>query len=204
MDALEFLRERERMCNSYDGCKGCPCEKVRCALNSLTSDNDYKRIVVMVEEWSAAHPRKTRQSVFLEQWPITQRFVVQQLIEDYSDIRKDLLAYKNTGLTPEEVERSKLEIEAAQRLTSQYMIDTLQMAIHQTEGWGYERIMRLTEAWQQTQKEYTPALNYNDPAADVMQEHMDRVMAQIIGGKQELRPFPERYHELRKVTYSRR
>lgn len=43
-----------------------------------------------------------------------------------------------------------------------------------------------------------------DPAADVMQEHMDRVMAQIIGGKQELRPFPERYHELRKVTYSRR
>lgn len=69
MDALEFLRERERMCNSYDGCKGCPCEKVRCALNSLTSDNDYKRIVVMVEEWSAAHPRKTRQSVFLEQWP---------------------------------------------------------------------------------------------------------------------------------------
>nr|DAL02795.1 MAG TPA: hypothetical protein [Caudoviricetes sp.] len=69
MDALEFLRERERMCNSYDGCKGCPCEKARCALNSLTSDNDYKRIVVMVEEWSAAHPRKTRQDVFLEQWP---------------------------------------------------------------------------------------------------------------------------------------
>lgn len=48
-------------------------------------------------------------------------------------------------------------------------------------------------------KKYT-----KDPAADVMQEHMDRVMAQIIGGKQELRPFPERYHELRKVTYSRR
>lgn len=48
-----------------------------------------------------------------------------------------------------------------------------------------------------------PALNSNDPAADVRQEHMDRVLAQIIGGKQELRPFPERYHELRKVTYGR-
>lgn len=36
-------------------------------------------------------------------WPMTQRFVVQQLIEDYSDIRKDLLAYKNTRLTPGEV-----------------------------------------------------------------------------------------------------
>ena len=26
-------------------------------------------IVKEVEEWSAAHPRKTRQDVFLEQWP---------------------------------------------------------------------------------------------------------------------------------------
>ena len=70
MEALEFLKERKRMCRSSGGSrKGCPGEKVRCALNSLTSDDDYKRIVVMVEEWSAAHPRKTRQSVFLEQWP---------------------------------------------------------------------------------------------------------------------------------------
>lgn len=72
MDALEFLRERERMCNSYDGCKGCPCEKVRCALNSLTSDNDYKRVVAIVEQWAKEHPRKTRQSVFLEQYPQSQ------------------------------------------------------------------------------------------------------------------------------------
>ena len=70
MEALEFLKERKRMCRSFGGsCTGCPCEKVRCALNSLTSDDDYKRIVAAVEEWSAAHPRKTRQSVFLEQYP---------------------------------------------------------------------------------------------------------------------------------------
>lgn len=70
MEALEFLKERKRMCRSFCGsCRGCPCEKVRCALNSLTSDDDYKRIVAAVEEWSAAHPRKTRQSVFLEQYP---------------------------------------------------------------------------------------------------------------------------------------
>ena len=98
---------------------------------------------------------------------------------------------------------AQAKVDAAQRLISQYMIDTLQMTLHQTEGWGYDRIMRLTEAWQQTQKEYTPALNSNDPAADVMQEHMDRVIAQIISGKQELRPFQERYPELRKVTYGR-
>ena len=43
-------------------------------------------------------------------WPMTQRFVVQKLIEDYSNIRKDLLAYKNTGLTPESVEALKLSM----------------------------------------------------------------------------------------------
>lgn len=34
-------------------------------------------------------------------WPMTQRFVVQQLIEDYRRNREDLRAYKATGLTPE-------------------------------------------------------------------------------------------------------
>ena len=94
-------------------------------------------------------------------------------------------------------------LQATMVITSQYDIDTLQIAIHQSEGWGYGRIMRLTEAWAAVRKEYRPALDYKNPAADVCQEHMDRVMAQIIGGKQELRPFQERYHELRKVTYGR-
>lgn len=111
---------------------------------------------------------------------------------------------KQSGMIVFAEQFAQAKVEAAQRLISQYMIDTLQMTLHQTEGWGYDRIMRLTEAWQQTQREYTPALNSNDPAADVRQEHMDRVLAQIIGGKQTLRSFQERYHELRKVTYSRR
>ena len=92
---------------------------------------------------------------------------------------------------------------AGAAMAMQFAMDTLQMALHQTEGWGYERIMRLTEAWQQTRDEYMPVLNSKDPSADVMQEHMDRVMAQIISGRQDLMPFPERYNELRKVTYGR-
>lgn len=36
-------------------------------------------------------------------WPMTQRFVVHQLIEDYRRDREDLRAYKGTGLTPEEI-----------------------------------------------------------------------------------------------------
>lgn len=46
-------------------------------------------------------------------WPMTQRFVVQQLIEDYSNIRKDLLAYEDTGLMPKQCENAKVIIEAA-------------------------------------------------------------------------------------------
>lgn len=111
--------------------------------------------------------------------------------------------HKISGMQRYAEQFAQAKVEAAQRLVSQYMIDTLQMTLHETEGWGYERIMRLTEAWQQTQREYMPALNSNDPAADVMQEHMDRVLAEIIGSKQELLPFPKRYHELRQVTYGR-
>lgn len=35
----------------------------------LEDDYDPVIAVKIVEEWSAAHPRKTRQSVFLEQYP---------------------------------------------------------------------------------------------------------------------------------------
>lgn len=35
----------------------------------LEDDYDPVIAVKVVEEWSAAHPRKTRQSVFLEQYP---------------------------------------------------------------------------------------------------------------------------------------
>lgn len=70
MDALEFLRERKRMCDSYTGCKGCPFDDSKCVIDStLSDDDDCERIVATVEQWSKEHPRKTRQSVFLEQYP---------------------------------------------------------------------------------------------------------------------------------------
>ena len=92
---------------------------------------------------------------------------------------------------------------AGAAMAMQFAMDTLQMALHQTEGWGYDRIMRVTHAWMETQREYRPALNCKDPAADVMQEHMDRVLAQIINGKAELIPFPNRYKDLKKIRYGR-
>lgn len=71
MEALEFLRERNRMCKSFNRCSdGCPAWGGSCKLETGT-DLECKadKQVEIVKEWSVAHPRKTRQSVFLEQWP---------------------------------------------------------------------------------------------------------------------------------------
>ena len=69
MDALEFLTERRRMCGNYMACHKCPLERGNCGLSTNKSDEEYERIIAAVEQWSKEHPRKTRQSVFLEQWP---------------------------------------------------------------------------------------------------------------------------------------
>lgn len=71
MDAVEFIRERNRMCRTFGkSCDGCPAVYE----NGWGCDDDAwdEKLVDTVEKWSAAHPRKTRQSVFLEQWPETQ------------------------------------------------------------------------------------------------------------------------------------
>ena len=69
MDAVKFIEERNRMCESFgDRCTGCPASNGGCAVGQ-ESTLDATDQVAIVEEWSAAHPRKTRQSVFLEQYP---------------------------------------------------------------------------------------------------------------------------------------
>ena len=72
MDALEFLMEHKRMCNeysrSYNGCCDCPLVS-HCSISSTASDDDNKKTVDVVEQWSKEHQRKTRQSVFLEKYP---------------------------------------------------------------------------------------------------------------------------------------
>ena len=69
MDALEFLKERKRMCSCYKHCLDCPLGDINCALNAVDSDEKNEQVIAAVEQWSKEHPRKTRQSVFLEQWP---------------------------------------------------------------------------------------------------------------------------------------
>ena len=68
MDAVKYLKERKRMCNSYNNmCDGCGFGKVpEC---DHTEDDNPEKAVEIVEKWSAEHPVKTRQSEFLKLFP---------------------------------------------------------------------------------------------------------------------------------------
>ena len=83
MDAVKFMLERERMCESnYDReteCKYCvahdSCEdRTKCKALMLNDKNiktktDFMIAVSIVEKWSKEHPRKTRLQDFLEKFP---------------------------------------------------------------------------------------------------------------------------------------
>lgn len=60
MDAVKFIEEHRRMYKVTGK-----------HLPTLAEGIPADDVVKEVEEWSAAHPRKTRQDVFLEQWPET-------------------------------------------------------------------------------------------------------------------------------------
>ena len=62
MDAVEFLDKVDRLSK-----RGSTEEKMR--YNDYRTARDNTRAVKFVERWAAEHPVKTRQSVFLEQWP---------------------------------------------------------------------------------------------------------------------------------------
>lgn len=59
MDAVKFLQERNRMYESGAATPGI----------GLEDDYDPVKAVEIIERWSVQHPRRTRQDVFLEQWP---------------------------------------------------------------------------------------------------------------------------------------
>ena len=65
MDAVEYVKQRERMCEHYVHCGDCPVGDYQ----GCTSLNEIPNLVPIVEQWAKAHPEKTRQSEFLKQWP---------------------------------------------------------------------------------------------------------------------------------------
>lgn len=70
MDAVKFIEERKRLCSMYSGCTKCPVFRDNdTCLFSATNGGTPDEQVKILSVWAADHPRKTRQSVFLEQYP---------------------------------------------------------------------------------------------------------------------------------------
>lgn len=69
MDANKFMAEYKRMCTSYSDCRDCPVhtDNGQCTeIPSCFTKEFTDKVIKIVEDWSVAHPRKTRQGVFLE------------------------------------------------------------------------------------------------------------------------------------------
>lgn len=57
MDAVKFLAEYNRMCNTYNDCVGCPIHnKPFCHPHDMTTNDERKELVDAIEKWSKEHP----------------------------------------------------------------------------------------------------------------------------------------------------
>ena len=75
MDAVKFLKTKNRICKMYDNCFECPLGNVStvdrgyqadCLANKMPNEEEA---IARVEKWVEEHPVKTRQSEFLEMFP---------------------------------------------------------------------------------------------------------------------------------------
>lgn len=74
MDAVEYLKEAKRMCDTVGDCRECPLNSSNTVIPcKLVRDNweltNPEKIVAIVEKWALEHPKKTRQSEFLKMFP---------------------------------------------------------------------------------------------------------------------------------------
>ena len=81
MDAVKFLKERQRMFKTAGGnvyesettCYGADCEKCAFYIKDepfcLEDSQDYEGMEIKLEEWIAKHPKRTYQQDFLEKYP---------------------------------------------------------------------------------------------------------------------------------------
>lgn len=69
MDAVEFIKERRRMCLSYEDCIGCPCEHGKQPISCEIQSKTAQQLVEIIEQWSQTHPQKTMIQDFFEKFP---------------------------------------------------------------------------------------------------------------------------------------
>lgn len=110
---------------------------------------------------------------------------------------------KQSGYMAKQLAMRQAIIDATERVTQQLMMDTLQIVLHNELGFGYDRIMRITKAWGSEYNHYHDVFNVKHAEADVLRVHLDRELADILKGHQNLIPFEERYPEIKEITYKK-
>ena len=66
MEAIEFLKEYNRMCTGHNDCNGCPLVGTACAGCYELSEEQMINIVYKTEQWSKEHPIITNARKFKE------------------------------------------------------------------------------------------------------------------------------------------
>lgn len=74
MDAVEFIKQINRLCEAQEDYKDCPlightCDVNTAAIMSCYNIESVQKMVQIVEQWAKDHPVKTRQSEFLKIFP---------------------------------------------------------------------------------------------------------------------------------------
>ena len=70
MDAISFIKERGRMCQSMEYCDECPAHiDGECYVGGILEVRNPEKQVSIVEEWSFMNPIKTRQLEYLKMFP---------------------------------------------------------------------------------------------------------------------------------------
>lgn len=109
---------------------------------------------------------------------------------------------KQSGYLARELEKRQALMDASFRTAQQLMLDTLQITLHTEFGFGYDRILRVTEKWGECFNVYHEALEGTEEA-DVWQERLDAALRDVLKDKQELIPFVKRYPDIKQYSYDR-
>ena len=62
MDALKFLEECARMCDSFEECSSCPAQgQNSCYITGVLDSRNKEQLVAIVEKWAKENPVEPRQ-----------------------------------------------------------------------------------------------------------------------------------------------
>ena len=86
MDATTFIREFQRMCNSFDDtCLGCPLAGGRVDCDSIMAIKNPRERIAVVEKWSAENPVVTNRQMLKEVFGIDTDNQVIKLYDTWLD-----------------------------------------------------------------------------------------------------------------------